>query len=135
MRLTILLGCLLTWSAAIAQAPRASRGTLFIVGGGPQPPELVRHFVDLAGGPGRARIVVFAMASSDGLASGEEKAADFRALGASARHVWITRQEADLDSIVAIVDSASGVWFGGGDQVLLTRALHGSGVERAIRSR
>src|SRR4051812_5189446 len=131
----LVVGCTHAPSFSAAPAAAQPRGTLQIVGGGPQPPELVRHFVDLAGGPGRARIVVFAMASSDGLASGEEKAADFRTLGASARNVWITRQQADLDSIVAIVDSATGVWFGGGDQVLLTRALHGSGVERAIRSR
>jgi cyanophycinase len=113
----------------------APRGTLQIVGGGPQPPELVRHFVDLAGGPGRARIVVFAMASEDGQASGEEKAADFRTLGATARNVWITRQQADVDSVVGLLDGATGIWFGGGDQSRLTRALRGSRVERRIRER
>lgn len=113
----------------------AARGTLQIVGGGPQPPELVRHFVDLAGGPGRARIVVFAMASEDGQASGEEKAADFRTLGATARNVWITRQQADVDSVVGLLDGATGIWFGGGDQSRLTRALRGSRVERRIRER
>ena len=75
------------------------------------------------------------MASADGEASGEEKAADFRTLGASARSLWLTRQQADGDSVVAIVDSATGIWFGGGDQVLLTRALRGSRIEEAIRRR
>ena len=124
-------------SAQPGHAPgtAATRGTLQIVGGGPQPPALVQHFVDLAGGRGRARIVVFAQASSAGERSGEAKAADFRELGAEARNVWITRSEADADSIVALVNAATGIWFGGGDQSRLTRVLRGTRVESAIRGR
>ena len=106
-----------------AQRPR---GTLFIVVGGPQPDALVQEFVNTAGGAGHARIIVFAMASESGLTGGEEKAQDLRALGARARNLYITRAKADADSIVAQVDSATGVWFGGGDQVLLAKALRGS---------
>lgn len=116
-------------------AQARSRGTLFIVGGGSQPPALVEEFVRLAGGAGKARIVVFAMASASGETSGEEKAQDLRALGAVARNVWITREQADEDSVVHLLDSATGVWFGGGDQVRLTKALLGSRVERAIHAR
>lgn len=112
-----------------------TRGTLFIVGGGPQPAPLVKEFVDLAGGAGRARIVVFAMASSSGHTSGEEKAADFRALGAEARNVFVNREQADTDSIARLLDGVTGVWFGGGDQVLLARALQGTRTERAIHAR
>lgn len=112
-----------------------TRGTLQIVGGGPQPPALVQHFVDLAGGRGRARILVFAQASSAGERSGEAKAADFRELGAEARNVWILRAEADADSIVALVNGATGIWFGGGDQSRLARVLRGTRVESAIRAR
>ena len=129
-------------AACAGQAPQPSvaasaptRGTLQIVGGGPQPPALVRQFVDLAGGPGRASILVFAMASAAGERSGEAKANDLRERGASARNVWITREQADADSIVALVDSATGIWFGGGDQNRLARVLRGSRVEMAIRRR
>ena len=66
-----------TLSTLVAAPPR---GTLLIVGGGPQPPALVKQFVELAGGPGRAKIVVFAQASVEGLKSGEEKAVELRAL-------------------------------------------------------
>lgn len=121
--------------ATSAPAAAAPGGTLFIVGGGPQPESLVREFVQLAGGAGRARIVVFAMASSSGLTSGEEKAADFRALGAAARNVFVTREQADTDSIARLLADATGVWFGGGDQVLLAKALHGTRTERAIHAR
>src|SRR5436190_24315829 len=78
-----------TRSAFVTSAPRTGRGTLQVVGGGTQPRELVQHFVDLAGGRGRARIAVFAMASASGEQSGEGKARDFRELGAEARNIWI----------------------------------------------
>ena len=132
--LTLVLLAVLSLSEASAQAGVA-RGTLQIVGGGSQPRELVEHFVALAGGRGKARIVVFAMASASGERSGEAKANDFRELGAEARNVWITRDQADLDSVVALLDGATGVWFGGGDQNRLTKALRGSKVEAAIRAR
>jgi cyanophycinase len=118
-----------------ATAADAQRGTLLIVGGGPQPPALVQRFLDLAGGRGHARIVVFAEASEDGAKSGEEKADDLRKLGAEARNVWITRAQADVDSIVHLLDGATGVWFGGGDQNRLIGVLRGTKIEAAIRSR
>jgi cyanophycinase len=118
-----------------AASVAAGRGRLFIVGGGPQPPALVREFVDLAGGAGHARIIVFAMASSDGAASGEDKAKDLRALGATAINVFVNAAQANTDSVARLLDGATGVWFGGGDQVLLTRALRGTKTERAIHDR
>ena len=127
--------------AAFAAAPLESqqaasaRGTLYIVGGGPQPAALVREFVDLAGGPGKARIVVFAMASAYGLTGGEEKADQLRGLGAEARNVWVTREQAMTDSVARLLDGATGVWFGGGDQGRLADVLRGTPTERAIHAR
>jgi cyanophycinase len=118
-----------------AHPSAAPRGYLFIVGGGPQPPELVRRFVDLAGGKGKAKIVVFAMASSDGKESGDEKAGDLRKLGAEAQNHFIDHDQANSDSMVKNMEGVTGVWFGGGDQVLLTKALLGTRVEKAIRAR
>lgn len=129
------------FSAAFAAAPLQSqqaattRGTLYIVGGGPQPAALVREFVDLAGGRGKARIVVFAMASASGLTGGEEKAEQLRGLGAEARNVWVTREEAMTDSIARLLDGATGIWFGGGDQGRLADVLRGTPTERAIHAR
>jgi cyanophycinase len=118
-----------------APAPAPHRGTLFHVGGGPQPPALVREFVDLAGGPGHSRIVVFARASADGAAAGEAKAADLRALGAAATNVWVTRAQANTDSAARLLDGATGVWFVGGDQARLAAALGGTRTEQAIHAR
>jgi cyanophycinase len=131
--------CTAAISTADAQSSRptrsATRGTLFIVGGGPQPAALVKEFVDLAGGAGRARIVVFAMASSDGKASGDEKADDLRKLGAAATNVFVNHDQANTDSVAKLLDGATGIWFGGGDQVLLTKALRGTKTEQAIHAR
>ncbi len=120
-------------SSAGAQG-HAKRGYLFIVGGGPQSAAMVQRFVDLAGGK-KAKIVVFAMASSDGKASGEEKAEDLRKLGADAHAYYIDHDEANSDSMEANMKGVTGVWFGGGDQVLLTKALLGTRVEKAIHER
>ncbi len=111
------------------------RGTLYLVGGGPQPEALVKEFVDLAGGAGKARIVVFAMASAGGLEGGESKANQLREMGATARNLYITREQADADSIVREVQQATGIWFGGGDQGRLADVLRGTRAGVAIRAR
>lgn len=117
------------------QAQSVRNGTLFVVGGGPQPPALVEEFVRLAGGPGKARIAVFAMASSEGQTGGEEKAADLRALGATAVNVWLNRAQASTDSAAKLLDGVTGIWFGGGDQVRLADVLRGTPTLAAIRTR
>jgi len=121
--------------ALLSNLAAAQRGTLFIVGGGPQPDALVKQFVDLAGGRGKAHIVVFGMASEDGEKAGEEKAADLRALGAEAKNVWVNRAQANTDSVARLLDHATGVWFVGGDQVKLIAALRGTKTEAAMHAR
>jgi cyanophycinase len=116
-------------------AAQSGRGSLFVVGGGTQPEALVDEFVKLAGGPGKARIFVFAQASEAGERSGESKAADLRKRGASATNLWFNREQADKDSLVRLIDSATGIWFGGGDQNKLTAVIRGTKMERAIRLR
>lgn len=138
VRRLCILSALMLIVSGTAQRARAQgtlRGSLVVVGGGTQPPALVDEFVRLAGGAGKARIVVFAMASASGEKSGEEKAESLRKLGAEARNIWISREQADLDSVAHLLDSATGVWFGGGDQNRLTKALLGSKVEKAIHAR
>jgi len=132
MSVALLLGVLVCAPPLIAQT---GRGPLFVVGGGTQPAALVEEFVRLAGGSGKARIVVMAMASAEGQRSGEAKAADLRKLGAAATSLWFNREQADGDSVARLLDSATGIWFGGGDQNRLTAVIRGTRVERAIRAR
>jgi len=111
------------------------RGTLLIVGGGTQPEELVRHFVDLAGGPGKARIAILPMATEDAVATGAEKEAQLDSLGADSFVLNFPRARADDDSLVRKLSTVTGVWFPGGDQTPLAAALRGSAALRAIHER
>lgn len=111
------------------------RGTLLIVGGGSQPDELVKHFVDLAGGRGKASIAILPMATSDAVEAGAEKKAQLDSLGADSFVLNFNRARADDDSVVRKLQTATGVWFVGGDQSLLTAALGGSAALRAIHDR
>jgi cyanophycinase len=120
---------------ASSVTPPAQRGTLLIVGGGSQPDELVKHFVDLAGGRGKARIAILPMATSEAAEAGAEKKAQLDSLGADSFVLNFPRSRADDDSLVRKVQTATGIWFPGGDQSLLTAALSGSAVLRAIHDR
>jgi cyanophycinase len=95
----------------------------------------VRRFVELAGGPGRARIAVVPMASAEAEATGREKAEELRGLGAEAFVLNLTRAQAATDSAARLLEGATGVWFSGGDQSRLTAALLGTPVLAAIRAR
>ena len=118
-------------STASPGPARTIGGHLLIVGGGPIPPEIIRRFVELAGGSGKARIVVFPMASGDSDA-GIEMTADLEKLGARAERIVLDHAQADTDEAAKRLDGVTGIWFGGGDQVKLTAALAGTRVEAAM---
>jgi cyanophycinase len=75
------------------------------------------------------------MATSDAVATGADKKAQLDSMGADAFVVNVTRKEADADSVVRKLRTATGIWFPGGDQSLLTAALGGSAALRAIHER
>ena len=102
-----------------------------IVGGGPIPANVTKRFVDLAGGPGKARIAVLPMASAVA-STGPEKVAQLKGLGADAFVLIINRANADTDSIQNLLSSATGVWFPGGDQNRITSAMIGTRAARTL---
>jgi cyanophycinase len=115
------------------QAPAAQGGSLFIVGGGPRPAELMQRFVELAGGPGKAVILVLPMASADSMA-GPSLVRELEGLGATARHAVIRRDAADSDAALAHLDGVTGIWFNGGVQTRLTDALGGTRFEERMHA-
>jgi cyanophycinase len=133
-----LLPLALLLAAGCATAPGPSRsaggGHLLIVGGGPIPDSITRRFVELAGGAGKARIVVFPMASENPDA-GREIVKEFETLGARAERVVLDHAAAGTEAAARRLDGMTGIWFGGGDQARLTAALAGTPVERAIHER
>lgn len=118
-----------------APATDGARGTLFIVGGGNQSNDMVRQFISLAGGPGKARIAILPMASSDGQSSGNDKKIQLDSMGATSFVVNVNRKQAESDSVVRLIEGMTGIWFPGGDQALLTAAIEGTATHRAIMER
>jgi cyanophycinase len=136
LALLLAAACQPNSAATTSTSPReAPHGALVIVGGGPRPPEIRERFVQLAGGAGKANVIVFAMASEECKEGGDDEVATLRAMGVDAESRCLTRAEADADSNVARVSKATGIWFGGGDQSRLTGILKGSRVEQAMHDR
>jgi cyanophycinase len=129
---------LLTGGAPAAPRPPAEvrpKGSLVIVGGGDRSEAMMRRFVELAGGAGRARIAVVPMASEEAVASGAETASELDSLGARAFVFLVDRTQADAPEFVHRLDSATGIWFCGGDQARLTDVIGGTASLRAIHAR
>lgn len=128
--------CLLP--AHVAWSPEAAppNGYLLIVGGGDTPPEAQVRFVELAGGPGRARIAVFPMASTSGdEEEADEVVAELRALGADAQIINLSREEADDEAAAARFAEFTGFWFCGGEQARLAALMRGTPALAMIQQR
>ncbi|MBA3318033.1 MAG: cyanophycinase [Gemmatimonadales bacterium] len=117
-----------------AGGPRP-KGSLVIVGGGSRSEAMMRRFVELAGGAGRARIAVVPMASSEPRATGIEVAAELDSLGAKSSVFLVDSVQAESAAQVGQLDSVTGIWFTGGDQAFLTAALGGTAALGAMHRR
>lgn len=109
-------------------------GSVMVVGGGQQGPEVFAKFIELAGGPD-ALIVDVPTAGGDSINTAESG----RGLkSAGARNVVVyhttSRAVADADSFVAKIANARGVWFDGGRQFRLVNSYAGTKSERAFQA-
>ncbi len=122
-----ILGLALAVAAApTAASPAPPRGHLLIIGGGKRPPELVARIAELAGGLD-ARVAVVPDASSVPEEAGPEQAAELEEAGAGEAFALRARPEAVGDpATLETLEGVTGVFFSGGDQRRLTRALLGT---------
>lgn len=111
------------------------RGNLIIVGGGDTPVHVQERFIALAGGPGKARIALFPMASTAFDEEAREVMADFRKLNADTHLVNIERKDAGSEATLKLLEGFSGYWFLGGDQNRLAATLLGTGALDLIERR
>ena len=135
LRITVLALTLLTASFARAE----DQGSLVIIGGAARFTDsaIWARIVQLAGGA-KAKIAVFPTASSDPLRNGSRSADALRNAGADPFLVplWIENGDVDYKKLVADpaiveqVKSAGGVYFIGGSQERITRALGSSQSDR-----
>jgi len=113
-----------------AQQPK---GTLFIIGGGHRSIEMMQRYVALAGGADRARIVVIPNASGDGDTSCWDMAKEFHALGVrEVNCCLLDREQASDPRSAEKLDGATAIYFTGGDQSRVTKALAGTPVQKRL---
>lgn len=138
---------LVTWQRAARQraagrwppdqlpAPVVANGTVMLGGGGRLPRAVFERFVALAGGPEAARVVVAPTASRRAPGAREDRtAALFRRLGVRDVAVLEPRHPREiLEEHVAMLDRATGVWFGGGRQWRTVDAFEGTPVVAAFQ--
>jgi cyanophycinase len=114
------------------------KGSLVIVGGGGIPDSVRKAFIDLAGGPAKAKIVVVPTAGERDDAKPaelDEYLEPWRKQGVVSISIVHTRNRARADEpeFSKPIDEATGVWFGGGDQSNITKAYLGTKAEEAFR--
>ncbi|GAB4038462.1 cyanophycinase [Spirosoma jeollabukense] len=93
------------------------KGALIIVGGGAMGPELWGRFVELAGGPANANIIIIPTAGEDSSASSAPREKEkLVSLGVKNITILHTRDPkvANQESFVAPIRKATGIWFVGG---------------------
>jgi len=119
-------------SSAFAGTP-APKGHLVLIGGGDKPPEVMRKFVELAGGKD-APIVMIPTASSEADAAAYYEKLFREEYGCTNAVSLDIRKKADAVRAdwAALARNARGVFFGGGDQIRITNALLGTPVGDAI---
>ena len=98
-----------------------TKGKLVIVGG-VQTSEIVKKYVELAGGI-NARIIVIPNAGSEPVKWSKVQVEEFAEFGAKADYLLFTRETADDEINLKKMDSANAVFFLGGDQSDLARDM------------
>jgi cyanophycinase len=117
--------------AAVAAAqPPAPQGHLVVVGGGGVPDVILQRAIALAGGPA-APVVVLPQASE--LADTGDVAVAMWTKAGATNVRWLNLM--DLAADRRAIEGASLIWFPGGDQNKLTRALEGTPLPEALRAR
>jgi cyanophycinase len=129
----VVLGILLIVTALVPlTAQNVPKGNLIIIGGGDRGSDVMNPFVQLAGGE-KSKIVFFPMASTYGDSYAGERIADMKKFGAgTVLHLNINKNQANSDSVLALLDGVTGVYFGGGDQARLTGVLKGTRTEQRL---
>jgi cyanophycinase len=124
---------LVLWIAGAPVDAGEPRGHLVLNGGGTKPREVMELFIELAGGP-ESTIVVFPTAS-ELLDTGDSYrdlfAKEYGCTNISVADVKIADDVADYE-LVSTIRSAGGIFFSGGDQRRITKALLGTSVGDAV---
>jgi cyanophycinase len=123
--LIIAVGACKSTTAVVETYSNGAKGHLFIIGGGHRSSALMDRFIALAGGP-QAKVLIVPFATSAAEETGIEHVEEFAAMGCEATYVSFKKGEADLEENLKKLDGITGVYFSGGDQVLLADMILGT---------
>lgn len=116
--------------------PQGIRGSLVIVGGGNIPDVVRQRFLELAGGDqGNVVLVPTASAAADKAGQAQESI-DFWSKHTKATLAVLhtrAKNSAESEEFTAKLRTATGVWFGGGDQNKLAEVYAGTRFERELQ--
>ncbi len=134
----LLLPCLIALTfPGFSQAPPLlttgpENGSLVVAGGGKLGEEILNQFIELAGGPDAHIVVVPTASGRDSYDEQDPSIQIFREAGATRLTLFHTgdRAEADSESFTRPLETADGIWFGGGRQWRLVDAYQGTRTEK-----
>jgi cyanophycinase len=113
-------------------------GTLILIGGGEDKKGemvILNEFVRLCGGK-KANIIIITAAAQESKEVGQEYTKIFKSLHAHADFIEVKQREDTVnEKSLTAIKNATGVFFNGGDQLLITTALGGSSMEKLLKSR
>ena len=109
------------------------KGKLLIIGGGDETEEILREFINLAGGE-KSKIVIIPTASSIPDTVAAQYEALFKKYKANAFSLKITKEEANDEKKLIKLKNITGVFFTGGDQTRLASTLIGTKLLEKIKN-
>ena len=135
-RTLVILVLLVASTALPAQEVGPKNGSLVIVGGAMRDPEIVKRFIDLAGGPDASIVVVPTAGEGDQFDEYWSGTRIFRENGARRISVLHTRDPkvADTEAFVQPLTTARGVFFAGGRQWRLADAYLNTRTQREVQA-
>jgi cyanophycinase len=113
-------------------------GALMMIGGGEDKKDekvILKKFVQLCGGQ-KAKIVIVTAASTESKEIGQEYVNFFKSMDATAKYIEVKQREDTINKrSLNLIEKATGVFFNGGDQLLITSLLGGSVMEKILKER
>lgn len=129
----VILVCLSFVLSLPLHAQKKDRGYLFIIGGGERPPSMMKRFIELGGQSSGGKIIIFPMASSQPVESGQSMVEEFKGYGIQdVEYHILNREQALNEESVNILDNVKWIYFPGGDQSRLTKALVDTPIHRRL---
>lgn len=118
------------------RTPFVGNGTLVIAGGGGLPRGLMARFVELAGGPERARLVYVPCSENDVVSAQQGTVQSWKRMGvrnATFIHTKDRNRANSDEKILAPLREATGIWFGGGRQWNFADSYYGTEAHRLMK--